>query len=56
MSMDSIPPSKDTIWQKEDMIICCLQETYLIDRNKHWFRVKHWKRLTKPMAPEKRQE
>jgi exonuclease III len=26
--------------KKEDLIICCLQETYLTDRNKHWLRVK----------------
>jgi exonuclease III len=31
-------------WIKmEDPIICCLQETHLIDRNKHWLRVKVWK-------------
>jgi exonuclease III len=28
-------------WIKtEDLIICGLQETHLIDRNKHWLRVK----------------
>jgi exonuclease III len=26
--------------KKEDPIICCLQKTYLIDRNKHWLRMK----------------
>jgi exonuclease III len=26
--------------KKEDPTICCLQETHLIDRNKHWLRVK----------------
>jgi hypothetical protein len=26
--------------KKEDPKICCLQETYLNDRNKHWLRVK----------------
>jgi exonuclease III len=32
------------IWiKKEDPTICCLQETHLIDRNKHWLRVKGWK-------------
>jgi hypothetical protein len=41
MSMDSTPPSKDTVWiKKEDLTICCLQETHLIDRNKHWLRGK----------------
>jgi exonuclease III len=29
--------------KKEDPAICCLQETHLIDRNKHWLRVKGWK-------------
>jgi exonuclease III len=29
--------------EKEDPTICCLQETPLIDRNKHWLRVKGWK-------------
>jgi hypothetical protein len=27
-------------FKKEDLTTCCVQETYLIDRNKHWFRVK----------------
>jgi exonuclease III len=31
-------------WIKnEDPTICCLQETHLIDRNKHWLKVKGWK-------------
>jgi exonuclease III len=29
--------------KKEKPTICCLQETHLIDRNKHWLRVKGWK-------------
>jgi exonuclease III len=29
--------------KKEDLKICCLQETHLINRNKHWHRVKGWK-------------
>jgi exonuclease III len=29
--------------KKEDPTICCLQETSLIDRNKHCLRVKGWK-------------
>jgi exonuclease III len=31
--------------KKEDPTICCLQETHLIDRNKHWLRVKGWKKI-----------
>jgi exonuclease III len=38
--------------KKEDPTICCLQKAHLIDRNKHWLRVK----FTKPMAPQNRQE
>jgi exonuclease III len=31
-------------WTKKgNPTICCLQETHLIDRNKHWFMVKGWK-------------
>jgi exonuclease III len=31
--------------KKEDPTICYLQETHLIDRNKHWLRVKGWKKI-----------
>jgi exonuclease III len=31
--------------KKEDPTICCLQETHLINRNKHWLRVKGWKKI-----------
>jgi exonuclease III len=31
--------------KKEDPTICCLQETHLIDRNKHWLRMKGWKKI-----------
>jgi exonuclease III len=41
--------------KKEDPTICYLQETHLIDRNKHWLRVKGCKKFTKPTAPENRQ-
>jgi hypothetical protein len=57
MSMDSTPPSKDTIWltglKKEDLTICCLQGTHLIDRNKHWLRVKGWKKMYQSNGPRK---
>jgi exonuclease III len=36
---------------KEDPTICCLQETNLIDRNKHWFRVKGWKKIYQANGP-----
>jgi exonuclease III len=31
--------------KKEDSTICCLQETHLIDRKKHWLRVKGWRKI-----------
>jgi exonuclease III len=42
--------------KKEDPTICCLQETHLNDRNKNRLRMKDWKKFTKPMSPENRQE
>jgi exonuclease III len=42
-----------TNWiKKEDLTICCLQETHLIDRNKHRLRVKGWK-IYKANGPQK---
>jgi hypothetical protein len=42
--MDSTPPiikHRVANWiKKENLTICCLQDTHLIDRNKHWLRVK----------------
>jgi exonuclease III len=39
--------------KKEYPIICCLQETHLIDRNKHWLRVKGWKKIYQANGPRK---
>jgi exonuclease III len=39
--------------KKEDPTICCLQETHLIDRNKHWIRVKGWKKTYQVSCPPK---
>jgi exonuclease III len=39
--------------KKEDPTICCLQETHLIDRNKHWLRVKGWKKIYQASSPQK---
>jgi exonuclease III len=39
--------------KKEDPTICCLQETHLIGRNKHWFRVKGWKKIYQANGPRK---
>jgi exonuclease III len=38
---------------KHTPIICCLQETHLIDRNRHWFRVKGWKKIYQANGPPK---
>jgi hypothetical protein len=55
--MDLTPPSKDTVWQtglkKEYPTKCCLQETHLIDRNKHWLWVKGWKKIYQANGPRK---
>jgi exonuclease III len=37
--------------KKEDLMICCLQETQLIDRNKHWLRVKVLKKVYQDNGP-----
>jgi exonuclease III len=37
--------------KKEDPTICCLQETHLIDRNKHWLRVKGRKKICQANGP-----
>jgi exonuclease III len=46
-----------TNWiKKEEPTICCLQETHLIDRNKHWLRVKGWKNIYQANGPPKQAE
>jgi exonuclease III len=39
--------------KKEDPKIFCLQETHLIDRNKHRLRVKGWKKIYQVNGPPK---
>jgi exonuclease III len=39
--------------KKEALTICCLQETHLMDRNKHWLRVKGWKKIYQGNGPRK---
>jgi hypothetical protein len=39
--------------KKEDPTICFLQNTHLIDRNKHWLRVKGWKKIYQANGPQK---
>jgi hypothetical protein len=36
---------------KDDPTLCDLQEMYLIDRNKHWLRVKDWKKIYQDNGP-----
>jgi exonuclease III len=39
--------------KKESPTIRCLQETYLIDRNKPWLRMKGWKKIYQANGPPK---
>jgi exonuclease III len=39
--------------KKEDSTICCLEETHLINRNKHWLGVKGWKKIYQANGPVK---
>jgi exonuclease III len=39
--------------KKEELTICCLQETGLIGRNKQWLRVKDWKKIYQVNGPPK---
>jgi exonuclease III len=39
--------------KKEDPTVCCLQESHLIDRNKHWLKVKGWKKIYQANGPQK---
>jgi hypothetical protein len=36
--------------------MCCLHETHLIDRNKHWLRVKGWKKIYRVNGPQNQPE
>jgi hypothetical protein len=42
--------------KKEDPTMCCLHETHLIDRNKHWLRVKGWKKIYQVNGPQNQAE
>jgi hypothetical protein len=42
--------------KKKDLTICCLQEAHLIDKNKHWIRVKGWKKIHQANGPQKQSE
>jgi hypothetical protein len=53
--MELTSPSKDTIWRtglkKEDSTLCCSQQTHPINKNKHWLRVKGWKKIYQDNGP-----
>jgi exonuclease III len=42
--------------KKEDPIVFYLQETHLIDRNKHWLKVKDWKKIYQVNGTQKQAE
>jgi exonuclease III len=42
--------------KKQDPTICCLQETHLTEKNKHWYRVKGWKKVFQANGPPKQAE
>jgi exonuclease III len=42
--------------EKEDPTICCSQEMHLTDRNKHWLRVKGWKKIYQANGPRNQAE
>jgi exonuclease III len=39
--------------QKQDTTFCCLQETQLREKDKHYFRVKGWKTIFQANGPKK---
>jgi exonuclease III len=39
--------------KKKGPTICCLQESQFINRNKHWLRVKGWKKIYQANGPPK---
>jgi exonuclease III len=39
--------------KKKDPTMCCLQETHFININKHWLRVKGWKKIYQANVPPK---
>jgi exonuclease III len=57
MLTDLIPPIKryhlTNQIKKEDLTICCLQETQLINKNKHSLKVKGWKTIYQVNVPRK---
>jgi exonuclease III len=42
--------------KKEHLTTRCFRENHLIDRNKHWLRVKGWKKIYQINGPQTQQE
>jgi exonuclease III len=42
-----------TNWIRTEETICCLQDTHFADRNKHWLKVKGWKKIYQANGPSK---
>jgi exonuclease III len=38
---------------KQDLTFCCIQETHLSDKDRHYLRIKGWKRIFQPNGPKK---
>jgi hypothetical protein len=55
MLMDLTLPSKDTIWQtglkRKIQLVAYRRPLYVIDRNKHWLRVKGWNKIYQANGP-----
>jgi hypothetical protein len=54
--MDSTPPSKDTVWQtglerRSNNLLFTKDPPYY--RNKHWLRLKDWKKIYQTNGPQK---
>jgi exonuclease III len=41
---------------KQDPTFCCIQETHPRDKERHYLRVKGWKKISKQMIPRKKLE
>jgi exonuclease III len=44
------------VLKKQDPTTCCLQETHLAEKNKHWLRVKGWEKVFEANGPYKQAE
>jgi exonuclease III len=50
-------PTKKVSWiKKQNSIICCLQDIDLTDKDKHWLKEKEWRKYSKKVDSQSRQE